>query len=267
MNTLVNKSFKFASHRFEEWTEGVCISEAPLNAMITVEVQGDQVNVSLEGIESIRINKKVTFSAIGESGMSIDLGDRLQYLNPNFIMTDSVCPILFHVFYNEGEINYLRFAMTLPDRIIEFYGDVVSFDGVDKQYTNNGRMSSFKREFVDDIADQYRKLLKENTVNLAIIDHQFACIAFSLKKYISLKTIYNNEGEALKAQVFKDTSSIISEFYPIFGNEAVDIANNWYNQLLSRAHHAESFLNYYLGQLEQGNPIDIYRIQHTYHLL
>lgn len=137
---------------------------------------------------------------------------------------------------------------------------------MDKQSINNGRMSSFKRDFIDELADQYRKLLKENTVSLAIIDHQFACVAFSLKKFILLKTNYNNDEEALKNQIFKDTFSIISEFYRIFDNNAMAIARSWFDQLL-RANNTESFLDYYFGQLEQGNAIDVYRIQHTYHLL
>lgn len=137
---------------------------------------------------------------------------------------------------------------------------------MDKQSINNGRMTSFKRDFIDELADQYRKLLKENTVSLAIIDHQFACVAFSLKKYISLKEKYNNNEEALKNQIFKDTFSIISEFYRIFDNKAMIIARSWFDQLL-RANNTESFLDYYFGQLEQGNAIDVYRIQHTYHLL
>lgn len=137
---------------------------------------------------------------------------------------------------------------------------------MDKQSINNGRMPSFKRDFIDELADQYRKLLKENTVSLAIIDHQFACVAFSLKKYISLKEKYNNNEEALKNQIFKDTFSIISEFYRIFDNKAMIIARSWFDQLL-RANNTESFLDYYFGQLEQGNAIDVYRIQHTYHLL
>lgn len=176
-------------------------------------------------------------------------------------MSDPAYSIFFHVFYAGGGINYLRFAMTSPDRILEFYDNVVSFDDMDKR-----SIPSFKKDFIDEIADQYRKLLKENTVSLAIIDHQFACIAFSLKKYISLKAMYNNAEEALKDQIFKDTFSIISEFYPIFGNEAMDIARSWFDQLL-RAHNTESFLDYYYGQLEQGNSIDVYRIQHTYYLL
>ena len=137
---------------------------------------------------------------------------------------------------------------------------------MDKQSINNGRMPSFKRDFIDELADQYRKLLKENTVSLAIIDHQFACVAFSLKKYISLKEKYNNNEEALKNQIFKDTFSIISEFYRIFDNKAMIIARSWFDQLL-KANNTESFLDYYFGQLEQGNAIDVYRIQHTYHLL
>ena len=265
MNTLVNKSFKFVSDRYEEWMAGTCISEGSLSALITVTVKGEEVNVSLEGADEIRIDKEISFASIG-FGSSVDLGDKLQYLNPNFIMSDPVCPVLFHVFYTGGEINFLRFAMTFPDRIIEFYGNVVSFDGMDKLDINKGRIPSFKRDFIDELADQYRKLLKENTVSLAIIDHQFACVAFSLKKYISLKAMYNNAEEALKDQIFKDTFSNISEFYPIFRNEAMDIARSWFDQLL-KAHNTESFLDYYYGQLELGNSIDVYRIQHKYYLL
>lgn len=137
---------------------------------------------------------------------------------------------------------------------------------MDNHNFNNGKISSFKRAFIDDLAEQYRKLLKENTVNIAIIDHQFACVSFSLKKYNSLKASYNNVDDALRAQVFKDTASIISEFYPIFGNEALDIARSWYNQLLATPHFAEAFLDYYYTQLEQGNSIDVFKIQHTFYL-
>jgi hypothetical protein len=266
MNTLVNKSFKFACERFEEWENGNCTSKGPLNALITVDVQGNEVNVLLEGIDNISIKKQVTFSTIGGLGMSVDLGDRLQYVNPNFTVMDSENPVVFHVFYNGVKINCLRFAMILPERIIEFYGNVISFDGMDKRSFNNGRLPSFKKDFIDDLADQYRKLLKENTVSLAIIDHQFACVAFSLKKYNSLKAMYNNAEDALKTQIFKDTSSIISEFYPIFGNTALDIASSWYDQLLATTHYTESFLNYYYSQLDQGNSIDAHKIQQTFSL-
>ena len=37
---------------------------------------------------------------------------------------------------------------------------------------------------IDEIASQYRLLLKENTETLAIIDHQLACVAFSHTLYI-----------------------------------------------------------------------------------
>lgn len=166
------------------------------------------------------------------------------------------------MFYAGGGINYLRFAMTSPDRILEFYDNVVSFDDMDKR-----SIPSFKKDFIDEIADQYRKLLKENTVSLAIIDHQFACVAFSLKKYVLLKATYKNAEKALKDQVFRDTYSIIAEFYHIFSDKAREIASSWYDQLLASDYYTESFLDYYYGQLEQGNPIDAYKIQHTYYLL
>lgn len=267
MNFLANKSFVFLADRYEEWMSGACISQGPVSAKITADASEDGITFNVEGADSLRMQKQVTFALITENGPSVDLGKRLQYLNPFFCQENPLEAIVCHVFYEGRTISYIRFGMSYPDRIIEFYGKTVSFDGLAMPEVAPGKRLSFKKSFIDGIADQYRELLKENTVTLAIVDHQMACVAFSLKMYQSLLAMTDDSDGKLKDQVFTDTSSTISTFYPIFGNEALDIAKSWFNQLVDSPRKAEVFLNYYFGQLEAGEPIDGWKIQNALGLL
>lgn len=266
MNFLANKSFVFLADRYEEWMSGTCISQGPISAKITADASENVIKFTVKGADSLRMHKQVTFVFITENGPSVDLGTRLQYLNPLFVQEDPLEVLVCHVFYEDTRISYIRFGMSYPDRIIEFYGKTVSFDGLTIPEVAPGRRLSFKQSFIDGIADQYRRILKENTVNMAIIDHQMACVAFSLKMYQSLLAMTEDPDGRLKDQVFTDTSSTISTFYPIFGNEALDIAKSWYQQLIDSPQRAEVFLNYYFGQLEAGEPIDGWKIQNALQL-
>ncbi len=266
MNFLANKSFVFLADRYEEWMGGACISQGPLSVKITVEASENGIEFTVEGADALRMKKHGTYAPISDSGPSVDLGTRLQYVNPFFIQEDPLELILVHVFYEGRKISYVRFGMSYPDRIIEFYGKAVSFDGLTIPETAPRKRLSFKKMFIDGIADQYRQLLKENTVSLVIIDHQMACVAFSLKMYQSLLAMTEDPDGKFKDQVFTDASSTIATFYPIFGNEALDIAKNWFNQLVDSPRKAEVFLNYYFGQIEAGEPIDGWKIQNALEL-
>ncbi len=218
MNFLANKSFVFLSDRYEEWMGGSCISQGSISAKITSNADENGITFVVEGADSLRMKKQVIFAPIDASGVSMDMGIRLQYLNPIFRQGDPLDVILCHVFYEGRTISYIRFAMSYPDRIIEFYGKTISFDGMERPEIIAGRrLPGFKSLFIDEIADQYRQLLKENSVSLAIVDHQMACVAFSLKKLFTLKAMVDDTDDALQDQVFKDSSSIIYQFYPISG--------------------------------------------------
>ena len=267
MNLLANKSLKFVSDRYEEWTCGQCTAKGTIKAEITIAATDRAINVVVEGADTLRMYKSCTFSLIDDSGISVDLGDRLQYLNPHFIQGNPLEIILCHIFYKECSVSYIRFAMSSPDRIIEFYGKTTMFNGMLRPDVEAGqRLPSFKSAFIDEIASQYRLLLKENTKTLAIIDHQLACVAFSLKKYFSIIAMLGKDNENIKAQIFKDSSSIISLFYPIFGNEALETARNWYYQFTENIHHTESFLQYYEDQLKAGKSVDGFMVQASFRL-
>lgn len=258
MNYLANKELCFHANRYEEWAEGKCLSQGPLDATIVAELSNNTLHCTVKGAESLRMYPDEIYTLAGESG---DLGDRIQYVSPN-INYDPLEPIVFQVFHAQRTINYLRFAMTAPDRIIEFYGELIAFDGTARP-ENPQRLKS---SFIDELASLYRYLLKENTVSIYIMQHQMACVAFSLKKYYSLLAMMKDPDGKLKQQVFKDTSSIISQYFPIFGNEALDDARNWYNQIVANPFHSDVFLEYYFGEIAAGEDPDCGEIMRAFQL-
>ena len=258
MNYLANKELRFHANRYEEWAEGRCLSQGPLDATIVAEISNGKLHCTVTGAESLRMYPDEVYTMAEESG---DLGDRIQYISPN-INFDPLEPIVFQVFHEQRTISYLRFAMSSPDRIIEFYGETTAFDGMARP-ENPLRLKSL---FVDELASLYRYLLKENTVSIYIMQHQMACVAFSLKKYYSLLAMMKDPDGKLKSQVFKDTSSLISQYYPIFGNEALDDARNWYNQIVANPFHSDVFLEYYFGCIDAGEDPDCQEIMRAFQL-
>lgn len=268
MNYLANKSLRFIADRFEEWSGGMCISQGPINAEITATADKNGVRFEVIGADNLRMCKHASFAPISEGGMSMDMGTRLQYFNPAFSEGDPLDLIVCHVFYEGRTISYIRFAMSFPDRIIEFYGNTVSFDGIDRPIVTSGqRYPSFKKLFIDDLADHYRLLLKENSVSIAIVDHQLACVAFCIKKYLAFLAMDNDCDGLLRDQIFKDVSSIISEFYPLFGDKSLDSPRNWFRQLIANPINAEAFMEYYYTCLNTGQHIDGWQIQNKFRLL
>ena len=132
---------------------------------------------------------------------------------------------------------------------------------------------SFKKEFREEIVPEYRTLLKENTVSLAIVDYQMQIIAFSLKKYLELLPGAQGNEESLRNQVFKDVSSIVSDFFPIVGGtpggygSVIEDAETWFKQLAVEPYlTARRFVREYYAQMESGNPIDCFGLERRFNL-
>ena len=132
---------------------------------------------------------------------------------------------------------------------------------------------SFKKEFREEIVPEYRTLLKENTVSLTIVDYQMQIIAFSLKKFMELLPEAQGNEEALRKQVFKDVSSIVSDFFPMVGGNVgrygsvLEDAETWFKQLAVEPYlTARRFVREYYSQLESGNPIDCLGLERRFNL-
>ena len=126
---------------------------------------------------------------------------------------------------------------------------------------------SYKKEFREEIVPEYHKLLKENTVSLAIVDYQLQITAFSLKKYLKLLEQQADEDGSLRKQVFKDTASVVSDFFPMVSGPILDDPEKWMKKLAVEPYlTARRFLREYYSQLESGNSIDITGLRTRYYL-
>lgn len=256
MNYLANKPLRFSANRYEEWMQGQCISQGSSSAVITAEIIGSQIHFRIENADNLRIIKEAYYNLADDSA---DLGSRIQYVKSD-IQFNPNDPIVCHLFYEGRALTYIRFAMTSPDRIIEFYGNYESFDGTEKPVFTMGK-PRFKTQFTEELTDLYRSLLKGNTINLAIMDHQFAVVAFCLRKYCALCAINEAPDESIKERIFIDASSIVSQFYPHFGDEALDDARNWFYQILDLAPNApDVFIEYYYHQLLNGEDFNYQKL-------
>lgn len=121
-NTLYNTDFRYAANRYEEWRGGKCISRGPISTVINAEIKGNIIHFELDNIGDISMLKSFDLYIYGENHCI--LPDRIQYFRPTSDFNPSE-PIVCHLFCKGTTIDYVRFAMTNPDRIVEFYGDLV----------------------------------------------------------------------------------------------------------------------------------------------
>ena len=124
LETLFKKSVSFHVERYEEWLGGKCISKDSISFDIHLIADADKILVSIPYANKLRMHNKVAFYFENSQILS----DRIQYVNPPFNNTDSTQPIVLHIFLKANAIEYIRFAMSFPDRIVELYGYQIESD-------------------------------------------------------------------------------------------------------------------------------------------
>lgn len=117
MTKVYKNNFIFVAGRYEEWQGGQCISQGPIDTRIVAEVNGDKIYFNLDEILQLRILKSFEFETTGFCVLS----DRVQYAYETSDF-NPIVPMICNIFYKGDNIEYVRFAMTNPDRLIEFYG-------------------------------------------------------------------------------------------------------------------------------------------------
>lgn len=124
-------NFRYIATRYEEWQAGHRISSGPISTEIVAKTSGDKIYFTLDEVNGIRLAKSFVFDAMGES--SCVLPDRIQYSHQTDF--NPVIPVVCHIFYTGTNMDYIRFAMTNPDRIVEFYGKLIECE---KSSQNDG---------------------------------------------------------------------------------------------------------------------------------
>lgn len=115
-----NKSFRFKANRFEEWQAGRCISKGEIDTQILAVDNGSVLSFTLEYTRELRITRSFEFDKMN----SRILRDKIQYVRSSDFNPKE--PVVCHLFVKDDGLRCVRFAMTNPDRLIEFYGGEIS---------------------------------------------------------------------------------------------------------------------------------------------
>lgn len=120
MDTIFGNNFRFIATRYEEWQAGLCISKGMSDAEIVAEViDGETIRFKIEDADDLNIVNDFSFELLGNNSEA--LPDRVQYIHSTMDY-DPAVPIVCNIFFKDNKVDYIRFAMTNPDRLIEFYG-------------------------------------------------------------------------------------------------------------------------------------------------
>lgn len=147
---IFRNNFRFIANRYEEWQAQRCISSGPIDTEIRAVVKGDFIHFTLEGKEDLRILS--SFNLQCKEPVACVLPDRVQYMQAYQDM-NPVVPFICHLFYDGDNIKYVRFGMTNPDRLIEFYGRMEDLG----QFGLPGSDPISTAETADEISEELRQ--------------------------------------------------------------------------------------------------------------
>ena len=149
MSSIYKKSFVFEANRFEEYQSGKCVGQGTIECSIKARMMGFSpydpfsmagYNELVSKVGGADIDGGMSFTLSGDIPSGINtkfnlpiieaddvLPDRVQYGRlTNRAWRDYKEPVVCNIFNN---MTCIRFAMTSPLRIIEFYGKFVDVKG------------------------------------------------------------------------------------------------------------------------------------------
>lgn len=160
LDSIFKKSISFHAERYEIWQGGQCINKGAVNFDVHGIVSASNISFEIPNAEKFSMHKNVSFPFAGAS----ILHDRVQYVNAPQASQDPACPIVFHIFVKDGKIDYIRFAMSFPDRIVEFYGYQIE--------SATSRLTDFTEATSKDTKsnESYKLTFLSNLINIAACD-------------------------------------------------------------------------------------------------
>lgn len=208
--SLFKKNFVFNAFRYEEWQGGRCLSQGQIDTTIIAEVYDGVIHFELDDVGGLRIKKSFSFTA---DEPSYDLGTRLQYIHATSDL-NPVVPIVCHVFKKgEDDIEYVRFGMTNPDRIIEFYGTMTELGQKSRRETAQQPVPVDASRILDEL-DEYGMLKTDAVFEKAVnIYHEnenlrtalgLSNLVEALKLFIKADELDMEEMEGKDEDLFED---------------------------------------------------------------
>lgn len=163
VKTVYKKSISFHVERFEEWLGGRCINQGPLNFDLHLTASNNRISLDVPESDKFRTHPHASFPFIGSQIME----DRVQYVDAPGSTTDSTKPIVLHIFVKDNKIDYIRLAMSFPDRIVEFYGyQVISSTSKPEDFEDS--------QSATPQSEDYKLTFLSSLVNVAACDGEIA---------------------------------------------------------------------------------------------
>lgn len=139
------RSFTYKVNRWEEWTQGRCISQGAIDLTIQSIDKGNSIKVIINGdTQELRIAKETSYdyhlSGVFEGGEELfpsipGPAGRIRYMTSPHGIQD--VQIIMELHFENSVLAYIRFAFDGSvdsegaDRIIEFYGEIVELARTD----------------------------------------------------------------------------------------------------------------------------------------
>ena len=146
------RNFIYRVHRWEEWTQGRCISQGAIDLLIQAINRENTIEFIISGdTKGLRVAKVTSYdyslSKVSEGGRallpSVPAPDgRIRYMTIPEGLQD--VQIIAELHFEDRELAYIRFAFDGrvdtegADRILEFYGEVIELE------TPDGRIFNFE---------------------------------------------------------------------------------------------------------------------------
>ena len=214
-NRFYKKNFIFQAVRYEEWQRGRCISHGPISTKIIAEVVYNNIHFELDDIGDIRMLTSFDFEILDE-GYSI-LPDRIQYVHGTNDF-NPVVPMICQLFNDGFDMEYVRFAMTNPDRLVEFYGRLIKLNQPSTgeqsaRYVSNevsaenilDQLRGYGMYNIDAIMERAVDLYNDNSEIKTLFNAKaiVECLKLFVKVYQLDKSKYEKEGRtsALKPKI------------------------------------------------------------------
>ena len=213
-NRFYKANFIFKANRYEEWQSGQCLSQGVISTEIVAEVYGNTIHFELDDIGRIRMLKSFDFDISDEDGGI--LPDRIQYVRGTSDF-NPIVPVICHIFYSGSTMQYVRFAMTNPDRIVEFYGKLVELskpqekDAVGKDNLGVKLASQFMVESMTSHFDYSPNQELSDIPGAAHYQSQYARYCLMAKSNIASASIATNMANPLMVRMMHYVNDYIAD--------------------------------------------------------
>ncbi len=162
---IYRNNFSFHATHFEEWMNGRCYNKGVFETDIVAEATKRDIRFYISDVGSFNMNDSAVFE-FGDEITELIL-DRIVY-NHFISQPDPLVPIECQLFRDGAGISCIRFTMTSPLRIIEFYGYTVEIG----QKHRHPYQESNKIETADSIISNLKATRRFNAEELMSVAYR-----------------------------------------------------------------------------------------------